>query len=81
MKKILETAFLSDVDEKLPNGNDGAYLSNLLFTERELNVVETELGKTLTPAKVQNAMKLLRGFQNSASGADLETTSVSAVYD
>lgn len=79
LRQILETAFVSDVEEKLAKKNEKSYLSNLLFTENELKIVETELSKSLTPEKVQNAMKLLRGFQNGDSEEDLESAGVSEV--
>lgn len=77
--RIFGTAFMSDVEDKI-SGKSGTNqkpsVSNLLFTNKELEVIETELSKTLTPEKVQNAMKLLRAFQNE-SVEDKKAASVS----
>lgn len=79
LRYILETAFVSDVEEKLAKKNEESFVSNLLFTENELKIVEMELSKSLTPEKVQNAKKLLRGFQSGDSEDDFESAGVSEV--
>lgn len=78
LMRILITAFTSDVEEKI-HTNERSSIANLLFTEKELEVIEAELGKTLTPEKVQNAMKVLRGFQNRDSGEEKKLAAVSEV--
>lgn len=79
LKHIFVVAFNSDVEDKRAKNSDDSSASNILYTENELKVIETELSKTLTPEKVQNAMKILRGFQVGGSEKDLETGAVSDV--
>lgn len=78
LMRILITAFTSDVAEK-SNAYDKSSVAKLLFTEQELGVVESELSKTLTHKKVQNAMRLLRGFQNLNSNEEKNEAAVSEI--
>lgn len=79
LKYIFVVAFSSDVENERAKNIDEDLSSNILYTENELKVIETELSKTLTPKKVQNAMKILRGFQTGGSEKDLESGAVSEV--
>lgn len=49
----------------------------IIFTDSELQVVETELSKYLEPEKVQRALTFYRGFQKHASQQELESSTVS----
>lgn len=79
LKHIFTVAFSSDVDDKTAQNTDENSSSKLLFTENELKIVETELSKTLTPEKVQDAMKILLAFQHGDSDKDLASGAVSEV--
>lgn len=50
---------------KPPRDNEDSEEDLILFADLQLQVVENEFSKILTPEKVQNAMKLLRSLQES----------------
>ena len=79
LKHIFVVAFNSDAEERKANNNNSeeSLSSHILYTENELKVIETELSKTLTPEKLQNAMKILNGFKIGASERDMESAAVS----
>lgn len=68
-------------EEQAKSSDERSAIANSSLTEKQLQVYESGLSKTLTPEKVQNAMELLRSIPYRNTNEDKKLTGVSEIRD